>query len=89
MFLSPEITCTCEGDYDHVFSSPAHSDQEPALVLNEDREVLSPTWLGPLDGGGVVVERTSSAAPDKNHPGAHVVTLQDVRADGADPATWG
>lgn len=89
VFLSPETTCTCEGDYDHVFGSPAHSDQEPALVLNEDREVLSPTWLGPLDGGGVVVERTSAAAPDKNHPGAHVVTLQDARSDGSDPRDLG
>jgi Tol biopolymer transport system component len=89
VFLSPEITCTCEGDYDHVFSSNAHSDQEPGLVLNEDREVLSPTWLGPINGGGVVVERTSAAAPDKGHSGAHVVTLQDARADGSDPRDLG
>ncbi|MER6086434.1 hypothetical protein [Streptomyces bluensis] len=82
LFLSPEITCECEGDWDHVFRSTAHSDQVPSLVLNEDREVLSPTWLGPLDGGRVVVERTSA-------PGPHVVTLQDVRSDGADPRDLG
>ena len=82
LFLSPEITCECEGDWDHVFRATAHSEQVPSLVLNEDREVLSPTWLGPLDGGGVVVERTSAAGP-------HVVTLQDVRSDGADPRDLG
>ncbi|WP_158973330.1 DUF11 domain-containing protein [Streptomyces griseus] len=82
LFLSPEITCECEGDWDHVFRTPAHSTGTPSLVLNEDREVLSPTWLGPLDGGGVVVERTSASGP-------HVVTLQDVRTDGADPRDLG
>ncbi|MFI9760676.1 hypothetical protein ACIHFB_22325 [Streptomyces sp. NPDC051963] len=89
VFLSPEITCTCEGDYDHVFTSTAHSNVEPGLVLNENREVLSPTWLGPLNGGGVVVERTSAAAPDETHSGANVVTLQDVRMDGSDPRDLG
>jgi Tol biopolymer transport system component len=82
VFLSPEITCQCEGNWDHVFRSTAHSDQVPSLVLNEDREVLSPTWLGPLQGGAVVVERTSAAGP-------HVVTLQDARADGSDPRDLG
>ncbi|MFD6172998.1 hypothetical protein [Streptomyces coeruleorubidus] len=82
VFLSPEITCECEGDWDHVFRTTAHSDRVPSLVLNENREVLSPTWLGPLDGGGVVVERTSASGP-------HAVTLQDVRSDGADPRDLG
>lgn len=90
LFLSPEITCDCEGNYDHVFRSTKHSDATPALVLDEDREVLSPTWLGPLAGGGAVVERTSAADPaDDRLSGAHVVTLQDVRADGADPRDLG
>ncbi|MFF8031535.1 hypothetical protein [Streptomyces sp. NPDC016626] len=82
LFLSPEITCECEGDWDHVFRTPARSAATPALVLDEDREVLSPTWLGPLDGGGAVVERTSASGP-------HVATLQDVRTDGADPRDLG
>lgn len=82
VFLSPEITCECEGDYDHVFRTTAHSGQVPSLVLDEDREVRSPTWLGTLGGGGVVVERTSAADP-------HVATLQDVRMDGADPRDLG
>ncbi|MCX3060472.1 hypothetical protein [Streptomyces beihaiensis] len=82
VFLSHETTCTCEGDYDHVFRSSTHSAQEPGLVLNEDREVRSPTWLGPLDGGGVVVGRTTADGP-------HTVTLQDVRADGSDPRDLG
>jgi Tol biopolymer transport system component len=82
LFLSPEITCECEGDWDHVFRSTAHSADTPSLVLNENREVLSPTWLGPLDGGGAVVERTSAADP-------HTVTLQDARMDGTDPRDLG
>lgn len=82
VFLSPEITCECEGDWDHVFRSTAHSDQVPSLVLDEDRDVLSPTWLGAVDGGRAVVERTSAAGP-------HVATLQDIRADGSDPRDLG
>ncbi|MFE6843004.1 hypothetical protein [Streptomyces sp. NPDC057686] len=78
LFLSPDRTCDCEGDWDHVFRVPAHSTDTPQLVLSEDREVGSATWLGPLNGGGVVVERTSAAGP-------HVVTLQDARMDGSDP----
>ncbi|MEV6308225.1 hypothetical protein AB0M10_06420 [Streptomyces sp. NPDC051840] len=82
VFLSPETTCTCTTDYDHVFRSTAHSDQEPSLVLDEEREVGSPTWLGSLDGGEVVVDRVSASGP-------HVVTLQDARADGSDPRDLG
>ncbi|NYV74923.1 PD40 domain-containing protein, partial [Streptomyces sp. UH6] len=82
MFLSPEITCECEGDWDHVFRTPAYSAATPGLVLNENREVLSPTWLGPLDGGRAVVERTTASGP-------HVATLQDVRLDGSDPRDLG
>ncbi|GAA3911291.1 hypothetical protein GCM10023084_74230 [Streptomyces lacrimifluminis] len=82
VFLSPEITCECEGDWDHVFRTIAHDPQVPSLVLNEDREVSSVTWSGSLDGGGAVVERTSAAGP-------HVVTLQDARVDGSDPRDLG
>ncbi|MFI9611269.1 hypothetical protein ACIHCM_06170 [Streptomyces sp. NPDC052023] len=89
VFLSPETTCECEGDWDHVFRTTAHSGEVPRLVLDENREVLSPTWLGPLDGGGVVVERTSAAAGGEDVPGAHVVTLQDARMDGSDPRDLG
>ncbi|MFE9169115.1 hypothetical protein ACFYNZ_06245 [Streptomyces kebangsaanensis] len=83
LFLSPDRTCACKGDWDHVFRVPAHSDRTPSVVLSEDREVLSPTWLGPLDGGGVVVERTTAPG------GPHTVTLQDVRTDGSDPRDLG
>lgn len=82
IFLSPDRTCDCEGDWDHVFRVPAHSADTPLVVLSEDREVGSPTWLGSLTGGGVVVERTSAAGP-------HVVTLQDARMDGSDPRDLG
>uniref|UniRef100_UPI000AC0FF01 hypothetical protein n=1 Tax=Streptomyces hirsutus TaxID=35620 RepID=UPI000AC0FF01 len=82
LFLSPENTCECEGDWDHVFQATAHVDEVPSLVLNENREVSSVTWSGSLDGGGAVVERTSAAGP-------HVVTLQDARADGSDPRDLG
>lgn len=78
LFLSPDRTCSCEGDWDHVFQVAAHSDKTPDVVLSEDREVGPPTWLGPLKGGGAVVERVSAAGP-------HVVTLQDARMDGSDP----
>ncbi|MFJ8825933.1 hypothetical protein ACIREE_29715 [Streptomyces sp. NPDC102467] len=78
LFLSPNRTCTCEGDWDHVFRVTAHSDATPDLVLSEDREVTSVTWLGPLGGGTAVVDRTTAAGP-------HVVTLQDIRSDGSDP----
>ncbi|MFI7383776.1 hypothetical protein [Streptomyces sp. NPDC049813] len=78
LFLSPDVTCQCEGTWDHVFRVPAHSDATPSLVLSEDREVRSVTWLGPPDGGTAVVDRTSAAGP-------HVVTLQDIRSDGSDP----
>ncbi|MFE4216688.1 hypothetical protein [Streptomyces sp. NPDC056844] len=90
LFLSPEITCECEGDWDHVFRATVHDEvQVPPLVLNEDREVSSVTWSGSLEGGGAVVERTSAPAPDETHSGAHVVTLQDVRTDGSDPRDLG
>lgn len=82
LFLSPDRTCDCVGDWDHVFQVPAHSADPPKAVLSEDREVGSPTWLGPLDGGGVVVDRTSADGP-------HVVTLQDARLDGTDPRDLG
>nr|WSX53958.1 hypothetical protein OG409_36590 [Streptomyces sp. NBC_00974] len=82
LFLSPDRTCDCEGDWDHVFRVPAHSADPPKVELSEDREVGSATWLGPLNGGGTVVERTSAAGP-------HVVTLQDARMDGSDPRDLG
>ncbi|MEV4442055.1 hypothetical protein AB0K09_24210, partial [Streptomyces sp. NPDC049577] len=83
LFLSPDRTCDCEGNWDHVFQvAHAGAEAEPQLVLQEDRAVGRPTWLGPLHGGRVVVDRTSA-------PGPHVATLQDVRMDGADPRDLG
>lgn len=78
VFLSPEITCDCEGNRDHLFTTDAHSDQEPDVLNQEDRELRTPTWYGPLDGGHVIVEHTTAATPN-------TVTLQDVRSDGVDP----
>ncbi|MFD7975082.1 hypothetical protein [Streptomyces sp. NPDC059071] len=78
LFLSPDRTCDCEGDWNHVFRVDAHSEATPKVELSEDREISEVTWLGPVTGGGAVVERTSAAGP-------HVVTLQDARPDGADP----
>ncbi|WP_443072004.1 hypothetical protein [Streptomyces sp. NBC_01477] len=82
LFLTPDRTCGCQGDWDHVFQAPAYSADTPQLVLSEDRDVGSATWVGPLDGGYPVVDRTTAAGP-------HVVTLQDVRSDGADPRDLG
>ncbi|MEU8758935.1 hypothetical protein [Streptomyces sp. NPDC048659] len=82
LFLSPDRTCDCEGDWDHVFRVTARTQDTPSVVLSEDREVGSPTWLGPQEGGGAVVERVSARGP-------HEVTVQDVRSDGADPRDLG
>ncbi|MFF3978320.1 hypothetical protein [Streptomyces sp. NPDC001828] len=82
LFLSPDRTCGCEGDWDHVYRTRAHTPDAPTLVLSENRAVDSPTWLGPLDGGKVIVARTSA-------PAVHVATLQDVRQDGSDPRDLG
>ncbi|WNI19652.1 hypothetical protein RLT57_11795 [Streptomyces sp. ITFR-21] len=100
LFLSPDRTCDCQGDWDHVFRAPAGSADTPQLVLSEDREVGPATWVGPLDGGYAVVDRdTASAEPappappgqpqPPGHAAANVATLQDVRADGADPRDLG
>ncbi|WP_405678168.1 hypothetical protein OG859_10855 [Streptomyces sp. NBC_00048] len=78
LFLSPDRTCDCKGDWEHVFRVPAHSADPPKVELSENREVGPATWLGPLTGGGIVVERISAAGP-------HAVTLQDARMDGSDP----
>ncbi|MGW2486289.1 hypothetical protein ACWCV9_03580 [Streptomyces sp. NPDC001606] len=82
LFLSPNRTCSCEGDWDHVFRVPAHSADTPQLVLSEDRAVGTATWVGPSSGGYAVVDRISALGP-------HVVTLQDVRRDGSDPRDLG
>lgn len=81
LFLSPDRTCDCKGDWDHVYAVRSPSGR-PELVLSEDREVRSPTWLGPLDGGSVVVQRTSA-------PTVRTATLQDIRMDGVDPRDLG
>ncbi|KUN01246.1 hypothetical protein AQI95_32805 [Streptomyces yokosukanensis] len=90
LFLSPDRTCGCKGDWDHVYrvDNPAAG---PTLVLSEDRQVGVPTWVGPQNGGYVVVDRTTakgSEDPNGFH-GEHVVSLQDVRMDGADPRDLG
>ncbi|WP_320773494.1 hypothetical protein [Streptomyces sp. CRN 30] len=78
LFLSPEITCTCTSGWDHVYRATEDLARDPATVLDEDREVRSPTWLD----GGAVVERVTADKPNE-------VTLQDARADGADPRDLG
>ncbi|MEK8173050.1 hypothetical protein NKH77_40730 [Streptomyces sp. M19] len=84
LFLSPEKTCTCELDVEHVFRVRvcACSEDVPTLVVEEEREVSSPTWVGPQDGGYVVVEHNTAEKPEH-------VTLQDARIDGADPRDLG
>ncbi|MFE6778487.1 hypothetical protein [Streptomyces sp. NPDC057702] len=82
LFLSTTHTCDCEGDWDHVYRVTEHSAATPALVLSEDREVGSATWLGPQEDGGAVVDRTSADRRNR-------ATLQDIRLDGADPRHLG
>jgi Tol biopolymer transport system component len=67
---------------DSVYRAVAGSAAPAQLVLAEDRLIDSPTWLGPLDGGQVVVTRTD--APDRI-----TATLQDMRPDGGDPRDLG
>ncbi|MBD0669434.1 hypothetical protein [Streptomyces sp. CBMA156] len=61
------LTCNCEA---------------PRLLYSADRLIASPTWLGPQNEGGPVVEQTSASAAD-------VADLQDVRPDGSDPRDLG
>ncbi|MGH3624881.1 MAG: TolB family protein, partial [Sciscionella sp.] len=84
LFLSPQQPgCICATEpFDMVYRSSVRSDATPRLVLKEDRAVDAPTWLGPQDGGGVVVARTS--APQRN-----IATLQDIQPDGTDPRDLG
>jgi Tol biopolymer transport system component len=65
-----------------VYRAVARSEEPAIEVLTEDRVLDTPTWLGPLDGGRVVVTRTN--APDRL-----TATLQDVRPDGGDPRDLG
>ncbi|KOV67607.1 TolB family protein [Streptomyces sp. MMG1121] len=90
LFLSPDRSCGCEGDWDHVYQVDKTTDA-PRLVLSEDREVGTATWVGPRDGGYVVVDRTTQKGSGKpaGWHGEHVVSLQDVRMDGADPRDLG
>ncbi|MEU6018802.1 hypothetical protein ABZ826_33690 [Streptomyces sp. NPDC047515] len=81
VFLSPDTTCGCK-EFDHVYRATTFTGTEPRTVLGEDRAVESPTWLGPVDSGNVVVARRSASA-------ANDVTLQDVRQDGSDPRDLG
>ncbi|UQI45667.1 hypothetical protein M1P56_15555 [Streptomyces sp. HU2014] len=82
VFVSPDRTCDCTSLYDHVFQARTRAAEVPRLVLDEDRAVASPTWLGTQADGAVVVERTSA-------PATHTATLQDIRTDGADPRDLG
>ncbi|MEV6162367.1 hypothetical protein AB0L71_10670 [Streptomyces sp. NPDC052052] len=81
IFLSPNIVCGCN-THDHVYRATAFSVTEPLMVLDEDRAVESPTWLGPDNSGTAIVARTSTPEPD-------TATLQDVRQDGSDPRDLG
>lgn len=77
LFLSPNRDCGC-APYDHVYRIPSLEDPAPQIQLTEDREVDTPAVLG--TGGTwttVVTRRTTEDAA--------LVTLQDMRQDGADP----
>ncbi|MFI6090560.1 hypothetical protein [Streptomyces sp. NPDC051218] len=82
VFISPDRTCECTTPFDHVYRAKDRSDEGPKLVLDEDRAVTSPTWLGTQADGGVIVERSSA-------PTTRTATLQDARQDGSDPRDLG
>jgi uncharacterized repeat protein (TIGR01451 family) len=67
---------------DSVYRAGVLSTTPAQLLLAQDRRIDSPTWLGPLDNGQIVVTRTDA-------PAANVATLQDVRPDGGDPRDLG
>ncbi|GCD97717.1 DUF11 domain-containing protein [Embleya hyalina] len=81
LFLSPDLTCGCN-PFANVYRVESRPGAVPESVLKENRAVDSPTWLGPPDGGSVVVTRTTA-------PASHVATLQDARPDGSDPRDLG
>ncbi|MFF3641066.1 hypothetical protein [Streptomyces sp. NPDC002564] len=82
VFISPERTCDCTTLFDHVFRAKDRAQEVPTLVLDEDRAIASPTWLGTTADGGSVVERSSA-------PTTRTATLQDARQDGSDPRDLG
>ncbi|MFJ3580995.1 hypothetical protein ACIPPS_01995 [Streptomyces sp. NPDC090127] len=82
LFLSINGPCGCTNPYDTVYRAVAHSTTTAQVVLYEDRLVDSPTWLGPQNGGSVVVTRITPEARSHVH-------LQDVRPDGSDPRDLG
>ncbi len=84
MFISQEKNCNCATDWEHVYRIPDIDKQprETELVLDEDREVGTATWLEPLAGGKIVVDRTTAVTK-------HTARLQDIRMDGSDPRDLG
>jgi len=63
------VPCRCAGE-------------QASLLLAENRDVDSPTWLVDKAGPHLVVARTTQAAPN-------VASLQDIRPDGSDPRDLG
>ncbi|QUQ63766.1 hypothetical protein [Kutzneria sp. CA-103260] len=63
------ISCRCAGE-------------QADLLLGENRNVDSPTWLVDQAGTHLVVARTTQASPN-------VASLQDIRPDGSDPRDLG
>ncbi|GAA1879299.1 hypothetical protein GCM10009753_03160 [Streptantibioticus ferralitis] len=82
LFLSPDRGEGGPTPFENVYRAPTCSCTPAQLVLSEDREVETPTWLGTQTGGGPVVGETSASAPN-------VADLEDVRPDGADPRDLG
>ncbi|MFF9349043.1 hypothetical protein [Streptomyces sp. NPDC014734] len=82
LFISPDTFCGCLA-YDHVYRmEPSETEVVLTTLLDEDRDVASPTWTGSTDSGTVVVARRTTEK-------AHYATLQDVRQDGSDPRDLG
>ncbi|MEU4267244.1 hypothetical protein [Streptomyces sp. NPDC026092] len=82
LFLSINGPCGCTNPYETVYRAVAHSAETAQSLLYEDRVVDSPTWLGPQNGGTVLVTRTTAEARIHAY-------LQDVRPDGSDPRDLG
>ncbi|WP_101378850.1 MULTISPECIES: DUF11 domain-containing protein [Kitasatospora] len=82
LFMSPNQSDGTLTATQNVYRAPTCSCTPPQLLYTCPRAPQTPTWLGPLDGGGPVVEETSAAA-------LHTADVEDVRPDGTDPRDLG
>jgi Tol biopolymer transport system component len=82
LFMSPNLPDGTLSTTQNLYRAPTCSCTPPQLLYSCPRAPRTPTWLGPMTGGGPVVEETSAAA-------LHTADVEDVRPDGTDPRDLG